>query len=121
MLAVIIVRSALARDYFHQRLLPLALVPFLGIIGFAMPPSGIPPLLLYQLFSVCGSSGSGRYLGLYRRADWTQLQAIPHPARGGLTGIPFRIAEYFILAPNSLAGWLERQGRFTELLCLGDT
>lgn len=121
-LTVIIVRSALVDDYLHQRLLlPLALVPLLGIIRLSMSLMDIPSIVSYHLsytpllLSAAVVVSVLRYdandIGLNFKQLGVQLLV-------GATGILLGLAGYVILRPEPIIADFARHDVWLPALIL---
>jgi membrane protease YdiL (CAAX protease family) len=122
LLIVIIVRSALADQNLHQRLLlSLALVPLLGIISMGMPLTDIPPILSYHLSYaplLVAVVLVVAILGYTPEQVGFSLRRFPIQLVVGLTGIVFGVAEYFVLTPEPMLAELTLQKVWLPALIL---
>lgn len=126
-LTVIIVRSALARNYVDERLLlPLTLVPLLRIITLAMPSAELSDLWLYYVIYVpvlIAAIVLARILHYISTDIGISSERLGLQALVGLSGILLGIVGYFLLRPEPLIAvlaWREvLLAAFILLLCTG--
>jgi membrane protease YdiL (CAAX protease family) len=121
-LTFIIIRAALADERVHQQpLLPLVLVPLLGIINLGLPLSDIPPILKYNLSYaplLLGAVAIVGILGYTPEQVGVSFRRFPIQLAVGLTGVAFGLTEYFILAPEPIIAELTWQEIWLPALIL---
>lgn len=106
LLVILLLHTALVSSYpYHRLLLSLALAPLIRMLSLSLPLLDYPVLYWYLIISVplfVATVLAARILGFSREQLGLTIRKVPLQFFVALTGIPFGVAEYYILRPEPL-------------------
>jgi membrane protease YdiL (CAAX protease family) len=121
MLALIIHASLVTKDLKHELYLTLSLAPMIRLLSLSMPLVNFPQIYWYAIIALpllIAVFVVVRRLGYTHWEIGLNLNKIPYQILIALTGVPFGIAEYYILKPNPLVSSFAWQGLLLPALIL---
>lgn len=128
MFALIIHASFITKDLKHELYLSLSLVPLMRLLSLSMPLVNFPQIYWYAVIAVpllVAVFMVVRRLGYTLGEIGLHFNKAPYQILIALTGVPFGIAEYYILKPSSLIAsftWEEILfPAFLLIVCIGFT
>lgn len=106
LIALILHSASVSEHRYQQLVLSLALVPLVRIMSLSMPLAGIPQIWWYPIIYAPLLAAAIAVIRLtgYRLKDvGLTVRLLPVQLAVALSGFLFGVAEYFILAPESMA------------------